>query len=797
MDLDSTNGLYLNTKKISVSCPITHNDIIGLGCSGTAHLRFLLAPYARRPRADILPSRSSWTIGRRSDCDICLPFAPTVSGHHATLQAQNGKLRLIDKSSLNGTWVNGRPVGSTLLGPDDSIVIGTTELRFHLSASGALQVQQRQRAGKLRLGCSGLTCISGKGSFPILNNIDLLIKPGEFVGILGPSGAGKTTLLKSLSGQRPPNSGTVQLDDTSLYHAHAMFRDLLGYVSQDDVLYPELSVEVSLNAIARLRLPLDLNAGQRQDIVNRVLNILDLNRVRDLRIDRLSGGQRKRVSIGAELITRPSLLFLDEPVSGLDPGIAAKLMRHFKTMTRAGTTVIMTTHNLDALGLIDKIILLARGEMVFFGTPTEAMNFFSRETKHALSDPVDIFHALEGEVAEGPLPSPPRQDINRKAIAARYAEKYRNSRYYTHNAGNSSIPEQDYPVTRQQQDITISKKPSAIPFTRPAGKRPPPFSPAHWFCLSRRHIMIRLGAPRRIITYALIPVLLALVTLTLNIKGFPSRETSAIRKQAVMLQLRHGGPTVEVAVKKLLSPRGLQDPKPAWQIIHALRYQGAANLPVPIGVLLMGIMTAVFLGTVSGCLELSQERQIYQRERMAGMRIFDYLASKLPFCLTTTALQCLIFIGCCALHPTLGSLHFLPIYFTLVCVAWTSVAMGLFVSSLDPTPGRFSILLAVAAVLPQLILSGGLGPDFWGGMHAITRIPASLLPARWGLEMELTSIYSGTPETVLSWIPDCIELVIGFDYGSSVYYHGTSVLAVQTIVWLLLCAWLLKRRDPL
>ncbi len=797
-NLESTNGLYLNTKKINTSCLITHNDIIGLGCPGTAHLRFLHAPCDRLPQADILPPQSLWTIGRRPDCDICLPFIPTVSGHHATLQAQGGKLQLIDKSSLNGTWVNGRPVQSASLDCNDIVVIGTTELRCHLLKNGALQVERRQRAGKLRLSCSGLTCESGKEKSPILKNIDLVITPGEFVGILGPSGAGKTTLLQSLSGRRLPDSGTVLLDDTPLYDTRAMFRNQLGYVPQDDILHPELSVEVSLNAIARLRLPLDITLDQRQDIVNRILILLDLNRVRSLRIGQLSGGQRKRVSIGAELITRPGLLYLDEPVSGLDPGIAAKLMLHFKTMTRAGTTVIMTTHSLDALELVDKIVLLAKGEMVFFGTPAEAMDFFSEQTGHLIAEPVELFHLLDRGVIKESLSSPSQGHISRRTLAILYAERYRKSPYYNANIRNKNPRLQNTLITRRQQEMgVITARPSNHLTGAIEKKGRFPFSPAHWYCLSRRHIMIRLGAPKRIITYALIPVLLALVTLTLDIKGFPNQQISAMRRQSVELQLRHDGPQLEVTIKKLLSPEGILDSRPAWRIIHALRYEGPANLPVPISVLLMGIMTAVFLGTVSSCLELSPERQIYLRERMAGMRIFDYIASKLPFCLTITGLQCLLFISCCALHPNLGRLPFLPIYCTLVLVAWTSVATGLFISSLDPTPGRFSVLLAVAAVLPQLILSGGLGPNFFADMHTITRIPASLLPAKWGLAMELTAVYDSNPNTALSWIPDCIEQVIGFDYGSSVYYHGTSVLAVQSLVWLLLCAWLLKRRDPL
>ncbi len=155
-----------------------------------------------------------------------------------------------------------------------------------------------------------------------------------------------------------------------------MFRSTLGYVPQDDILHSELSVEVSLDYIARLRLPLDVDARQRKDIVHSTLKVLDLYRLRDHRIDQLSGGQRKRVSIGGELITRPGLLFLDEPAAGLDTVIEEKLMRHFRTMAEAGTAVVITTHTLDNIALLDKIVLLARGELIFFGTPNEAMSYF-------------------------------------------------------------------------------------------------------------------------------------------------------------------------------------------------------------------------------------------------------------------------------------------------------------------------------------------------------------------------------------------------------------------------------------
>ena len=804
-DLRSTNGVYVNNRKIEREIPIHHNDIIGLGGAGIAHLRFLLSPYQVENRGEILPGRESWTIGRRPDCDICLPFLPAVSGRHATVKSANGRLFLKDHTSLNGTWINGRPVRQIQLHRNDRVSIGGIEFHFHLLEDGSLQVVRQQRTGKVGLSCHGLICSPGgnKQGSPLLQDISLSIEAGDFVGVLGPSGAGKTSLLKALSGQMVPDSGRVELSGRSLYDAPAMFRSMLAYVPQDDILHPELKVRASLEYVARLRLPRDITKAQRGDIINRVLDTLDLHRVSEQRISRLSGGQRKRVSMGAELITRPGMIFLDEPASGLDPGIAARLMHHFKALSTAGTTVIMTTHSLDHLDLLDKIVLLARGRLVFFGRPTDVVAYFNGLQGQAVTRPVDIFHLLDNEplARSGTTPSP--QSTGRTAIACYYAEQFKRSpcARQCEDAGKGALADtlETRPETTGSDAGDVAEK--SIAENHPArsvGINPgPAFSYHHWLCLSRRHFQIRLADHRRLFTYLLIPLLLALVTMTLTIKGFPDQEKEQVRRQKLELLVHRGGPKLATSLKTLLSTRGTHDPRPAWQIINNLRYQGPVNMPVPMSVLVMGVMTAVFLGTISGCLELSSERHIYRRERAAGMKIFDYLGSKLPFCLTMTALQCLLFILCCSLHPALTGLSFFPIFLSLLAVTWTSAAMGLCISALDPTAGRFSIMFAVAAVLPQLILSGGLGPEFYRHMSMPAKTASLFFPARRGLEMGLTAVYSGASGSVPSWIPECIRRTLGFDYGTRVYYHGAGVLIIQTTIWLLFCAWLLKRRDPI
>jgi hypothetical protein len=131
----------------------------------------------------------------------------------------------------------------------------------------------------------------------------------------------------------------------------------------------------------------------------------------------------------------------------------------------------------------------------------------------------------------------------------------------------------------------------------------------------------------------------------------------------------------------------------------------------------------------------------------------------------------------------------------MIGIAWSSVAIGLFLSSIDPTAGRFSVLLAIAVVLPQLILSGGLGPDFYGHMQGWLRWTTELLPARRGLEMVCTALFNTLTMESARWIPSLIRQVIGFDFGASVYYIGGCILMAQSLLWLFFSACRLKLRD--
>ena len=226
----------------------------------------------------------------------------------------------------------------------------------------------------------------------ILGDVSFTLPESCFLAIVGPSGAGKSTLMKALTGFTPADKGTVLYNGRDLYESIEELRPRIGYVPQDDILHPQLTVRRALGFAAELRFPSDVSKEERNRAVDGVMEELGLTHRADLPIHKLSGGQRKRVSVALELITKPSLLFLDEPTSGLDPGFEKSAMELLRELADGGRTVIVVTHSLQSLHLCDRVIFLAPGgTTAYFGPPKDALDYFAQ------SDYADVFRALERE----------------------------------------------------------------------------------------------------------------------------------------------------------------------------------------------------------------------------------------------------------------------------------------------------------------------------------------------------------------------------------------------------------------
>src|SRR5262249_39321580 len=220
----------------------------------------------------------------------------------------------------------------------------------------------------------------------LLDDVSLTVEPGEFVSLLGPSGSGKSTLMDCLNGRRPATGGRVLANGEDFYRHFDSFRQSLGYVPQRDIVHAQLTVYRALFHTARLRLPTDTGRGELEARIEEVLRLMELAPHRETLVANLSGGQIKRVSLGAELIARPCLLYIDEATSGLDAGTEARMMHLFRQLADEGKSGVCITHNVDNVDRCNQVLVLARGKLVFFGPPGEAPGYFG---VHRVSDIYD------------------------------------------------------------------------------------------------------------------------------------------------------------------------------------------------------------------------------------------------------------------------------------------------------------------------------------------------------------------------------------------------------------------------
>jgi len=214
----------------------------------------------------------------------------------------------------------------------------------------------------------------------ILHDFTFRLHPGELCALIGPSGSCKSTLIKVLLGLLAPSDGQVRVGGAAPGAAGPM-----GYVPQHDALHQGLTVRAELRYSGLLRRP-DLDHDAVDALVEQVAEQVELSHRLDLRIRKLSGGQRKRVSVAMELLTDPSLLVLDEPTSGLDPGLEARLMALFADLAARGRTVLVSTHAMQSLDCCAGLLLIVEGHLAYFGPPADALPFFHTDRFEGIFD---------------------------------------------------------------------------------------------------------------------------------------------------------------------------------------------------------------------------------------------------------------------------------------------------------------------------------------------------------------------------------------------------------------------------
>jgi ABC-type multidrug transport system ATPase subunit len=314
------------------------------------------------------PSAGALTIGRATDNDIVIQDV-LASRHHAFLTQTQLGTEIRDAHSVNGTFVNGVRVGSAVLTEGDVVTIGNVDLVFTRDTL-VRRTEAATRTGGLEVNAVCYTVEQGKKQ--LLDHISLTARPGTLTAIIGGSGAGKTTLSRLIAGYTSPTSGSVTFEGHNIHTEYASLRSRIGMVPQDDVVHRQLTVNQALGYAAELRLPPDTSKADREQVVSQVLEELELTKHADTRVDKLSGGQRKRASVALELLTGPSLLILDEPTTGLDPALDRQVMMMLRQLADAGRVVLIVTHSVSYLDVCDQLLLVAPGgKTAFLGPPSQ------------------------------------------------------------------------------------------------------------------------------------------------------------------------------------------------------------------------------------------------------------------------------------------------------------------------------------------------------------------------------------------------------------------------------------------
>jgi ABC-type multidrug transport system ATPase subunit/pSer/pThr/pTyr-binding forkhead associated (FHA) protein len=408
-DLSSTNGSFLNGQLVS-DLLIEDEVTISLGSSDGPRVTFQPIKVATSgvvseseesensvevPASNRIPLSARTKIGSHPDSEVTIDN-PAVEPNHAEITVdKSGFYHLVDFGSSAGSFVNGERVTKRrrLIEGD---ILSFGEKTYHFVGS-ALEADANLTQGFSLIAKNLSLEIAGKR---LLDNVSFQLKPSSLTAILGPSGAGKSTLLAAMTGRMKAASGEVIFGGINLRTDYARLASSIGFVPQSDLLHTRLGTKEAISYGAQLRFPKGTKSTEISARVEKVLSDLELTERAELRIDQLSGGQRKRASVALELLTEPVLLFLDEPTSGLDPGLDRQVMALLRALADSGKTVVVVTHSVSNLDFADDLILMAAGgKLGYFGSPKSVF------VQMGTQDWAEIFELLSKSAESVAVPS--------------------------------------------------------------------------------------------------------------------------------------------------------------------------------------------------------------------------------------------------------------------------------------------------------------------------------------------------------------------------------------------------------
>ena len=537
----------------------------------------------------------------------------------------------------------------------------------------------------------------------LLNDVNFCIPRGHFTAIVGPSGCGKTTLLKAIAGIKETTSGTFFWEGRDLAEDGDFEPYEIGYVPQFSIAFEELTVDENVESSARLRV--DASEEELDEIIDSVLEETGLSEIADRPVKLLSGGQKRRLALAMELVSRPHILLCDEVTSGLDPRSEREIVELLHQLSlKDGRIVISVTHSLAQMELYDSVIVMVRGNLAYHGQPDLMVHYFGEK------DFEEVYPKLSLREPDAWRQSWLKHRVNYyQRLEQRHVDKFA--------AAGLPPPAPTAP----------SETPEDVP--------QPSFFSQFSTLLKRRFTILFRDRTQLWLQVAMIVIFPILVAL-FSSKG-----------QEQLLHLTDSmGTDLAAEVQNLQAQAEVR-----------ARVGSAVSGIIMFQVILLGLM-----GSNNSSREIAGERLIMEKEKFAGTGVGAYLASKLAFLSVLVFIQSLwmfAFVQYC--WPLRGDItnHFM--FLLLANAAMTAMCLG--ISANCRTPDQAS-LLSIYLVGFQLPLSGAVLalPEF---VEVFTQ---PFISAYWawsgsvngGLESEVLKAVNSIVQTSFSEHSVCILVLL-------------------------------------
>lgn len=516
-----------------------------------------------------------------------------------------------------------------------------------------------------------------------LRNVEVYEESGKLVGLMGASGAGKSTLLHVLNGEQSPTEGEVLINGINIHSNKKSVEGVIGFVPQDDLLIEELTVYQNLYYAAKLCFD-QYTSEQIDELVNKTLSNLGLLEIKDLQVGSplkktISGGQRKRLNIGLELLREPSVLFVDEPTSGLSSRDSENIMDLLKELSLKGKLVFVVIHqpSSDIFKMFDKLIILdTGGYQIYYGNPIEAVVYF-REL-------INLINSQHGEC---------------------------------HECGNVN-PEQIFniietKVINEYGNFTTERK----------------VSPKEWNQLFNENITVE-----RVNTSAEKPTsTLDIPNKLKQIRLFGARDVlSKISNKQYMLINLLEAPFLAFILAFIVRYNSVDDLE--------LGYVFGKNLNIP-AYLFMSVIVAIFMGLTVSAEEIIRDRKILKRESFLNLSRSSYLLSKVLILFFISAIQAFLFVLIGNTVLEIKGM-FITHWFILFSASCFANMLGLNISSAFDSAVTIYILIPIL-LIPQLILSGVVVnfDELNPAISTKKNVPlvGDLMASRWAFEAAMVS----------------------------------------------------------